>query len=60
MNLNWLNDIIKSAVEKKFNGNIQINFFKGGVTKVTKQEVIQPPVGETPSQIMDDQIRKLR
>lgn len=41
--MNWINDIIQRLIADKFTGNIQINFFKGGITNVTRVESIKPP-----------------
>ena len=41
--MTWLFAIITSLVEKKFTGSLQINFFKGGISNVSKNESLKPP-----------------
>ncbi len=41
--MNWLLNLIRDLGKKKFTGNLRINFFKGGVTNVNKDESIKPP-----------------
>lgn len=43
MKMDWIFDIIKKAFEEKFTGSIQINFFKGGVSNINKNESIKSP-----------------
>jgi hypothetical protein len=38
----WLIDILNKAYRENFTGNIQINFYLGGVTNITKTESIKP------------------
>lgn len=38
----WLIGIINNLYNDRFTGNIQINFFEGGVTNVTKTESFKP------------------
>ena len=38
----WLIDYIKRLIADKFTGNIQINFFKGGISNINKNESIKP------------------
>jgi hypothetical protein len=44
--LKWLFDLIADLVRSKFTGNIRINFFKGGITNVNKEESIKAPKEE--------------
>lgn len=41
--MRWIIDIIKSLMEKKFTGSLQINFFEGGISNVNKNQSIKPP-----------------
>ena len=41
--MNWVFDIIKEEMKKRFTGSIQIHFFKGGIANITKVESIKPP-----------------
>jgi len=41
--MQWIVDIISRAIKEGFTGNIQINFFRGGIGNVTKTESIAPP-----------------
>lgn len=34
-------DLIKDLIASKFTGNIQINFFKGGIVNINKSESIK-------------------
>lgn len=38
----WLIDILNKAFHDKFTGHIQINFFGGGITNITKTESFKP------------------
>lgn len=40
--MQWLVEKIKNAVEAKFTGKIEINFFKGGITNVVVSESFKP------------------
>ncbi len=48
--MNWLFELIQKLVKSKFTGNLKINFFKGGVTNVNKDESIVPPKEESKKQ----------
>lgn len=39
----WLLDIIKKLIDDKFTGNIQVNFYQGGITNVTENRSYKPP-----------------
>ena len=39
--VNWLFGVIRAAVEKRFTGRLTIDFFKGGIAKVLKQEAVE-------------------
>lgn len=41
--MGWVIDIIKLAIENKFTGSIQINFYCGGISNLVKQESIVAP-----------------
>lgn len=41
--MSWLIEYLTPLIVGKFTGNIQINFFMGGVTNVVKTESIKPP-----------------
>lgn len=41
--MEWLIVLINKSVEDKFTGSIQINFFKGGIVNLNKNESIKPP-----------------
>lgn len=41
--MNWIISLIKDLMDKKFTGNIQINFQFGGITNINKVESIKPP-----------------
>lgn len=38
----WLIDVINDIHKKRFTGNIQINFFSGSITNITKTESLKP------------------
>lgn len=38
----WLIDILNDVYKQKFTGNIQINFFEGGITNLTKTQSFKP------------------
>lgn len=44
--IDWTIDILRSAGEKNFTGNLQINFFQGKVSNVNVLESIKPPKEE--------------
>lgn len=45
--LKWIFDIIRKLVDNKFTGSIQINFFKGGISNINKNESLKPqPIKE--------------
>jgi len=44
--LEWLFDFIRDLSNKKFTGNLRINFSKGGITNLNKDESIKPPKEE--------------
>ena len=41
--LTWLFGVIKNLMNNEFTGNLKINFFKGGITNLNKEESIVPP-----------------
>ena len=41
--LKWLSTVIESLIKNKFTGNLRINFFKGGITNLNKEESMVPP-----------------
>jgi hypothetical protein len=41
--LKWLYDLIADLMKRRFTGNLRINFFKGGITNINKEESIKPP-----------------
>jgi hypothetical protein len=41
--LKWLYDLIADLRKRRFTGNLRINFFKGGIANVNKEESIKPP-----------------
>lgn len=45
--MKWLFNFITNLVRNKFTGNLKINFFKGGITNVNKDESIVPPKEES-------------
>ena len=38
----WLVGILTQAIEGKFTGKIEINFFKGGIANVVRSESLKP------------------
>lgn len=41
--MRWIIDIIKSLIDMKYTGSIQINFYKGSISNVMKNESLKPP-----------------
>lgn len=41
--MEWLTTVIIKAIEDKFTGYIQINFFKGGIASVDRHDRLTPP-----------------
>lgn len=41
--MDWIYNIILSAVRERMCGSITINFYQGGVTSVNRNEVIKEP-----------------
>lgn len=41
--MEWLIEIIKSKIDSKFTGSIELNFFKGGISNVNFHESVKPP-----------------
>ena len=39
--LNWCVAILKKWIEKKKTGNVQINFFKGGISSINQVETLK-------------------
>lgn len=48
--MKWIIDIIQLAIKEGFTGNIQINFFRGGIANITKTESIKPPEDGVPNE----------
>jgi hypothetical protein len=44
--LKWLFDLIADLRKNRFTGYLKINFFKGGITNVNKDESLKPPKEE--------------
>ena len=44
--LKWLFGLIENLVKDKFTGNLRINFFKGSIANINKEESILPPKEE--------------
>lgn len=44
--MKWLFNLIGDLKKRKFTGYLRINFFKGGVTNLNKEESIEPPKEE--------------
>jgi len=40
--MNWIIEIIKKAIQDKFTGYIQVNFFQGGISNINRFESIKP------------------
>ena len=45
--MKWLFDLIADLMKNRFTGCLKINFFKGGITNVNKDESLKPPKEET-------------
>lgn len=41
-NAQWLIDILNKAFHDRFTGSLQINFFQGGISNVTRTESFKP------------------
>lgn len=41
--MQWIFDILKVLVDKRFTGSLTLNFFEGGIANVIKKESIKPP-----------------
>ena len=41
--MQWIFDILNELVRNKFTGSLCVNFFKGGISNVVKNESIKPP-----------------
>lgn len=39
----WAQAELKNAIENKFTGKIEFNFFQGGISNMNKLESIKPP-----------------
>ncbi len=44
--MKWLFDLIADLRKNRFTGYLKINFFKGGITNVNKDESLKPPKEE--------------
>jgi hypothetical protein len=40
--MEWLFNLIKDLIDKKFTGSVKINFFQGGISNINKEESIKP------------------
>ena len=41
--MEWLSEIIGKAIDSKFSGCVEINFFNGGIANVSVRETLKPP-----------------
>lgn len=41
--MRWIIDTIKLLIDEKFTGSLQINFFKGSISNVMKNQSMKPP-----------------
>ena len=44
--MKWLFELIANLVKNRFTGSLKVNFFKGGITNVNKDESLRPPKEE--------------
>ena len=44
--MKWLFELITNLIRNRFTGSLRINFFKGGITNVNKDESMRPPEEE--------------
>jgi len=40
--MTFITNLIEALIKEKFTGSIQINFFQGGITNITKTESFKP------------------
>ena len=41
--IEWLLEFFRELIENKFTGSVKVNFFKGGISNLNKEESIKPP-----------------
>ena len=42
-NFDWISEVIRGLMQNKYTGYIRINFSRGGISNINKEESLIPP-----------------